>query len=77
MEKLGLKGFESGQYGSPPSVFYWLRQASVYVLSLATMKLTVLFLFVLFPFLFDIGEWLLGWTWTGKGDALQVILCVD
>jgi hypothetical protein len=73
-DKLGLKGFESGKYGSPPSIFYWARQAIVYVLSLTTMKLTVFLLFALFPGLFGLGEWLLSWTWTGEGDSLQVIL---
>ena len=76
IDKLNLKGFESGKYGSPPSIFYWARQAAVYVLSLTTMKLAVFLLFALFPGIFDIGEWLLSWTWTGKGDALQVILYV-
>jgi hypothetical protein len=69
-----LKGFESGQYGSPPSIKYWLRQAAVYVLSLTSMKLLVVGLFALFPGLFKVGEWLLSWTRTGDKDAVQVIL---
>lgn len=72
-EILQLKGFESGVYGDPPSFKYWPRQAALYVLSLMTMKLLVIGLLILFPFLFTIGEWLLSWTWTGDGDALQVI----
>lgn len=75
-EILQLKGFESGVYGDPPSFKYWPRQAALYVLSLMTMKLLVIGLLILFPFLFTIGEWLLSWTWTGDGDALQVILYV-
>jgi len=75
--KLNLKGFESGQYGTPPSIFFWARQAAVYVLSLTSMKLLVLLLLALFPGIYDVGEWLLSWTWTGEGDALQVILCVS
>ena len=71
-EKLQLKGFESGVYGDPPSFKYWPRQAALYVLSLMTMKLFVIGLLILFPFLFTIGEWLL--SWTADGDALQVIL---
>jgi len=41
-----------------------------------TMKLLIIGLLILFPFLFTIGEWLLSWTWTGDGDALQIILYV-
>ena len=75
-EKFGLKGFESGVYGNPPSLNYWCRQAAIYVTALTTMKFVVIALLVLFPGIFTIGEWLLSWTWTGDGDALQVILCV-
>lgn len=76
VEKFQLKGFESGVYGSPPSFKFWARQAAVYVLTLTTMKLLVFVLFALFPGIINIGEWLLSWTWTGDGDALQVILYV-
>jgi hypothetical protein len=71
-----LKGFESGQYGSPPSIQFWLRQAAVYVLSLTSMKLLVVGLFALFPGLFKVGEWLLSWTRTGDKDAVQVIFAM-
>ncbi|KXN92354.1 hypothetical protein AN958_08585 [Leucoagaricus sp. SymC.cos] len=72
-EKLGLKGFESGVYGSPPSIKYWARQAAIYVLTLTTMKFIVVGLFALWPGIFKIGEWLLSWTYTKDGDAVQVI----
>ncbi|KAF8076750.1 vacuolar membrane protein-domain-containing protein [Lyophyllum atratum] len=72
-EKLQLKGFESGVYGTPPSVKYWARQAALYVLALTTMKLLVITLLVVFPGIFSIGEWLLSWTRVGEGDSLQVI----
>ncbi|KAF9450677.1 hypothetical protein P691DRAFT_700883 [Macrolepiota fuliginosa MF-IS2] len=72
-EKLKLKGFESGVYGSPPSVKYWARQAAIYVLALTTMKMLVVGLLALFPGIFKIGEWILSWTWTEDGDAVQVI----
>lgn len=75
-EKLQLKGFESGIYGTPPSVKYWARQAALYVLSLTTMKLIVILILILFPGIFLVGEWLLSWTRVGEGDSIQVILCV-
>jgi hypothetical protein len=75
MDRANLKGFESGQYGKPPSFIFWLRQAAVYVLSLTSMKLLVVGLFALFPGIFQIGEWLLSWTRTGDGeDSFQVIV---
>ncbi|GLB34158.1 putative STIMATE family protein [Lyophyllum shimeji] len=72
-EKLMLKGFESGVYGSPPLFKYWARQAALYVLALTTMKILVITLFVVFPGIFSVGEWLLSWTRVGTGDSLQVI----
>ncbi|KAF5358959.1 hypothetical protein D9758_004900 [Tetrapyrgos nigripes] len=72
-EKLQLQGFESGVYGNPPSLKYWGRQAVIYVVALTTMKFLVIAMLYLFPVLFAIGEWLLSWTWTSKGDGMQVI----
>ncbi|KAF5392925.1 hypothetical protein D9757_001231 [Collybiopsis confluens] len=72
-EKMHLKGYESGVYGNPPRVKYWARQAVIYVVALTTMKFIVIGLLALFPGLFKIGAWLLSWTWTDGGDAVQVI----
>jgi hypothetical protein len=71
-EKLGLEGFRSGEYGSPPSLVYWTRQLLVYLSCLTVMKLVVLGLFAIWPGIFKIGEWLL--SWLGNKDAAQVIL---
>ncbi|KAL5507929.1 hypothetical protein ACEPAH_5547 [Sanghuangporus vaninii] len=68
---LMLKGFRSGQYGSPPSILYWIRQAAVYVTALTTMKLVVIGLFAIWPGIVQVGNWLL--SWTGGGDGIQVI----
>ena len=73
-DKLQFKGFQSGQYGSPPSPSYWARQAAVYVVSLTTMKLLVVLLLASWNKLLDIGAWLL--SWLGNGDTAQVVLCV-
>ena len=71
-EKLALEGFRSGEYGSPPSFVYWIRQLVVYVACLTVMKLAVVGLFALWPGILEIGEWLL--SWLGNGDAAQVVL---
>jgi hypothetical protein len=75
MDGAHLKGFESGQYGNPPSFKFWFRQAAVYVLSLTSMKLLVVGLFAIYPGIFKIGEWLLSWTRKGdQEDVVQFIL---
>lgn len=74
-DKLHLAGFTSGQYGSPPSVNYWFRQATVYVLAITTMKLVVVALFAVWPGIFGVGQWLL--SWTGDGSNFQIILYVS
>lgn len=71
-DRLQLRGFQSGQYGDPPSIVFWARQAAVYVFTILTMKLLVVGLFAVWPGIFTVGEWLL--SWTGKDDRLQVIL---
>jgi len=73
-DKLQFKGFQSGQYGSPPSLNYWARQAAVYVVSLTSMKLFVVLLLAYWRRLLDIGAWLL--SWLGNGDTAQVVLYV-
>ncbi|KAJ7734029.1 vacuolar membrane protein-domain-containing protein [Mycena maculata] len=72
-ERLQLKGFESGVYGTPPSFKFWLRQVTIYLLALTTMKFMVVGLLALLPVLFTLSAWLLSWTSIGEGDALQVI----
>lgn len=76
-ERFNLKGFESGVYGSPPSIKHWACQAALYVLSLLIMKLVVVTILNLFPDIYVAGEWLLSWTRMSKGDALQVVLYVQ
>ncbi|KAG2013220.1 vacuolar membrane protein [Coprinopsis cinerea AmutBmut pab1-1] len=72
-ERLGLKGFESGVYGDPPSLSFWTRQTATYLGALLVMKIVVIGMFVFIPGVFTLGEWMLSWTHTGNGDALQVI----
>jgi STIMATE family len=72
--RLHLKGFQSGQYGTPPALNYWARQAAVYVVSLTSMKLLVVVLLASWHGLLDIGAWIL--SWLGNGNTAQVVLCV-
>ncbi|KAI0030678.1 vacuolar membrane protein-domain-containing protein [Vararia minispora EC-137] len=70
-EGLHLKGFESGQYGSPPSFKYWVRQTGVYVAALTTMKFVIIGLFLLWPGIFAIGTWLIDLL--GEDEHVQVV----
>lgn len=70
-EKLKLKGLRSGQYGTPPSLNYWVRQLAIYVVSLTSMKMLVVALVSFWDVLSDIAAWLL--SWLGNGDTVQVI----
>ncbi|TCD70007.1 hypothetical protein EIP91_005257 [Steccherinum ochraceum] len=70
-EKCQFKGYESGKYGTPPSLNYWARQTAVYVFSISSMKLLVVALFALWPGIFTMGEWML--SFLGSSDAAQVI----
>lgn len=44
---------------SRPRMTFFFRQLALYLLSLLLMKIMVLILFGIFPFLFDIGRWVL------------------
>ncbi|EIE91141.1 hypothetical protein RO3G_15852 [Rhizopus delemar RA 99-880] len=64
-EGLGWTGFQSGIYGEPPfkeQFKKWSKQLSVYIVSLILMKVIVVVLFHLCPWISDIGDWVLRWT---------------
>jgi hypothetical protein len=73
--RFGWAGFESGKYGTPLRYTFWIRQTLIYILSITTMKLVVVGIFALFPYIFSIGQWLL--SWTGDGSNIQIVLLVS
>ncbi|CDH54531.1 vacuolar membrane protein [Lichtheimia corymbifera JMRC:FSU:9682] len=65
IDRLQLHEFQSGVYGDPPfrkQVRRWSKQLAVYITGLALMKLLVVLLFHLCPWLSDFGRWVLQWT---------------
>ncbi|CAO3637333.1 unnamed protein product [Cunninghamella echinulata] len=73
-KRYGLSGFQSGVYGTPPlkkQLKRWLKQLIVYVSALLTMKLIVVTLFHVCPWIEYFGEWILGWT--KNNYKLQVV----
>ncbi|KAI9314150.1 vacuolar membrane protein-domain-containing protein [Dichotomocladium elegans] len=65
IERMHLTGLQSGVYGDPPlqkQMKRWLKQLGVYISGLIIMKLIVVLLFHLCPWLSDVGRWVLRWT---------------
>jgi len=62
---------ESGNYGTPPRTWWWFKQSIIYFIGLLGMKICVLIIFLVLPWISRVGDWALKWT---EGDeALQVI----
>jgi len=65
------ESIESGNYGNPPRTWWWCKQSMIYFIGLMGMKVCVLIIFLLLPWISRIGDWALRWT---EGDeVLQVI----
>ncbi|KAK0392743.1 hypothetical protein NLU13_2238 [Sarocladium strictum] len=56
------ESIQSGNYGNPPNKVWWLKQSIIYFIGLFGMKICVLILFLLCPWISRIGDWALGWT---------------
>lgn len=64
------ESIQSGNYGSPPRAWWWLKQSLIYFCGLFGMKLCVLIIFLMMPWISRIGDWALGWT--EGNERLQV-----
>jgi hypothetical protein len=64
------ESIKSGNYGQPPKFRWWLKQSLIYFLGLFGMKLFVLLLFAIFPWLPWVGDWAL--RWTEGNEAVQI-----
>ncbi len=65
------ESIQSGNYGTPPRAWWWLKQSVIYFCGLMGMKLCVLILFMMLPWLPHIGDWALGWT--EGNEKLQIV----
>ena len=54
-----------------PRIEYWFKQLGSYLFVLFLMKMAVLVIFALFPFLFDVGSWIL--SFFGSHKDFQVL----
>ncbi|KAF4621899.1 hypothetical protein G7Y89_g14446 [Cudoniella acicularis] len=68
------ESIESGNYGSPPKAAWWFKQSIIYFIGLMGMKICVLIIFLVAPWISRVGDWALKWT---EGDeALQVVFAM-
>ena len=65
------ESIESGNYGSPPRAYWWLKQSVIYFCGLFGMKVCVLIMFLILPWISRIGDWAL--TWTEGNERLQIV----
>ncbi|KAK2610584.1 hypothetical protein N8I77_004002 [Diaporthe amygdali] len=56
------ESIQSGNYGSPPNAWWWLKQSIIYFCGLFGMKFCVLIIFLMLPWISRVGDWALGWT---------------
>jgi hypothetical protein len=65
------ESIQSGNYGHPPNVWWWLKQSFIYFCGLFGMKICVLVIFLTMPWISRVGDWALGWT--EGNEKLQVV----
>lgn len=65
------ESIQSGHYGSPPKTWWWLKQSMIYFCGLFGMKVCVLILFLMLPWIARVGDWALGWT--DGNEKLQIV----
>lgn len=64
------ESIQSGHYGNPPKVWWWLKQSVIYFCGLFLMKMCVLVIFVTLPWISKVGDWAL--SWTEGNEKLQI-----
>lgn len=66
-----VESIQSGNYGEPPNAWWWFKQSIIYFCGLMGMKLCVLIIFMVFPWISHVGDWALGWT--EGNEKLQIV----
>ncbi|KAI1383258.1 vacuolar membrane protein-domain-containing protein [Hypoxylon trugodes] len=65
------ESIQSGNYGSPPSAWWWLKQSVIYFCGLFGMKICVLIIFLILPWISRVGDWAL--KWTEGNERVQIV----
>ncbi|OTA64599.1 hypothetical protein K449DRAFT_392684 [Hypoxylon sp. EC38] len=61
----------SGNYGNPPNAWWWLKQSFIYFCGLFGMKICVLIIFLILPWISRVGDWAL--RWTEGNERVQIV----
>ncbi|KAF2968042.1 hypothetical protein GQX73_g5476 [Xylaria multiplex] len=64
------ESIQSGNYGNPPNALWWLKQSIIYFGGLFGMKIVVLLIFLILPWISRVGDWAL--RWTEGNERLQI-----
>lgn len=56
------ESIQTGNYGSPPRAKWWVKQSLIYFIGLLLMKFCVLLIFLILPWISQVGDWALRWT---------------
>ncbi|UNI14593.1 hypothetical protein JDV02_001208 [Purpureocillium takamizusanense] len=64
------ESIQSGNYGNPPNAWWWLKQSVIYFCGLFGMKVCVLIIFIVMPWISKVGDWAL--KWTEGNERLQI-----
>ncbi|ROW11360.1 hypothetical protein VMCG_01206 [Cytospora schulzeri] len=65
------ESIQSGNYGNPPKVWWWLKQSVIYFCGLFGMKICVLVIFLTMPWISRVGDWAL--SWTEGNERVQIV----
>ncbi|KAI8635164.1 vacuolar membrane protein-domain-containing protein [Xylariaceae sp. FL1651] len=65
------ESIQSGNYGNPPNACWWFKQSVIYFCGLFGMKICVLLIFLILPWISRVGDWAL--KWTEGNEHLQII----
>ncbi|KAI1107807.1 vacuolar membrane protein-domain-containing protein [Jackrogersella minutella] len=65
------ESIQSGNYGSPPNSWWWLKQSVIYFCGLFGMKVCVLIVFLILPWISRVGDWAL--RWTEGNERVQIV----
>ncbi|KAI1490657.1 vacuolar membrane protein-domain-containing protein [Biscogniauxia mediterranea] len=65
------ESIQSGYYGNPPNVWWWLKQSVIYFCGLFGMKICVLIIFLVLPWISRVGDWAL--KWTEGNERVQIV----
>ncbi|KAL7629286.1 hypothetical protein AAE478_000806 [Parahypoxylon ruwenzoriense] len=65
------ESIQSGNYGNPPNAWWWLKQSVIYFCGLFGMKICVLIIFLILPWISRVGDWAL--KWTEGNERVQIV----